>query len=99
MVWNNSTTLSAFITSVVTSSTNFDVLICVEGSPYTFIDDPVSYTIVLPISNSNVNPFVDSNLLGGTCSFASLNSSKGSCVATLSICSLVAWRPFYVSCC
>jgi len=65
-----------------------------------FVNDPNSYTILLPNSNSNGNPFANSSLLSGTYSFASLNFSKASCVVTLSVySSLVAYRPSYVYCC
>jgi hypothetical protein len=91
MVWNNSIALSAFVTSATTSSTNFGVLVCVIGFPYPYVDDPSSYTIILP--NSNGSRFANSSLLSGTYNYASLNSSKTCCVTTLSICSAVACRP------
>jgi hypothetical protein len=98
MVKNNSTTLSTHIIFATTSS-NFGVLICVVGFLDPFVDDPNSYTIFLPSSNSNGNPFVDFCLLGGACSYLGLNTSKVGCVATLSIYSLVACRPSYVYYC
>ncbi len=93
------TALSVFITYAATSSTYFCVLVYVVRSL-----DPSTYyfssrTILLPSSNSNGNPFVDSSLLGGTCNSASLNSSKAGCVATLFICNSIACRPSYVCCC
>jgi len=77
----------------------------VVGSLDIFANDPNSCTIFLPSSNSNENPFANSGLLAGTCSSVGLNSSKASCVATFSICSLVAYRPScvyyycYYKCC
>jgi len=78
---------------------NFDVLIYVIGFPDPSIDDPSSCTILLPNSNSNGNPFADFGLLGGTCSYAGLNSSKVSCVTILSVYNSVAYKPFHVYCC
>jgi hypothetical protein len=99
MVWNNSVALSTFITSTTTSSADFGVLVCVRGSPSPSIDDPSSYTILLPNSNSNGNPSIDSGLPCSTCSSARLNSSKVGCVATLFVCNSVACRPSYVCYC
>jgi hypothetical protein len=99
MVRNNSTALSSFITSPTTSSTNFGVLVYVVGPLDPSIDDPNSCTILLPNSNSNGNPHVDSSMLGGTYSFANLHSSKASCVATLFVCSSIACSLYYVYCC
>jgi hypothetical protein len=96
MVWNNLATLSAFTTFAATLSTNFSVFFCVVGSLNPSANDPSSYTIIFPNSNSNGNPFVDSNLLGGTYSSTSLNFSKASCGTTISLCNLVACRPSYV---
>jgi hypothetical protein len=67
-----------------------------------FVDDPSSWTILLPSLNSNGNPFVDSNLLGGTCSFVGLKFSIASCVTTLFICSSVGYKlscVCYYRCC
>ncbi len=80
---------------VTTSSTNFGVLVYVIGSLDPFINDPSSYTIFLPNSNSNGNPFADSSL-GGAYSFVGLNSSKVGCVTTFSIFSSIACIPSYV---
>jgi len=99
MVWNNLVALSTFIIFVATSSIDFGVLVYVVWSPYPSTNDPRSYTILLPISNSNGNPFVDSGLLGGTYSFTSLNFSKAGCMEIFSVCSSVACRPFYVCYC
>jgi hypothetical protein len=101
MVWNNSTASFVYITSTTTSSTYFGVLVCVIGFLDPSIYDPNSYTIILPNSNSNGNPSIDFGLLGDTCSFASLNTSKAGCVATFSVSSLVACRPscVYYGCC
>jgi hypothetical protein len=99
MVWNNSATLFAFIIFIVTSSTNFGILVYFVGASNLSIDDPSSCTIILPSSNSNGNPFADFGLLGGTYSYASLNFSKIGCVATLSTCSSVAYKPSCVCCC
>jgi hypothetical protein len=99
MVWNNITSLYAFITYVVTSSTDFGVLVCVVRSPNPFVADPNSCTILLPSSNSNGNPLANFGLLDGTCNSTGLNFSKVSYVATLFVCSLVAYRPYCVCCC
>ncbi len=102
MVWNNLVALFAFITSTSTSSIDFGVLIYVVGSPYPFANDPSSYTILLPNSNSNGNPFTIFCLLGGTCSSVGLNSSKASCVTMLLACSLITYWPscvYYCCCC
>jgi hypothetical protein len=102
MVWNNSTALSAFITFTATSTIDFGVLVCVVGSLGPSTNEPSSYTIFLSSLNSNGNPFIDSGLLGSTYIFASLDSSKVSCVSTLSIFSLLACRPscvYYCCCC
>ncbi len=99
MVWNNPTILSTIITFVATSSTDFGVFVYVVGSLDSFTYDPNSFTILLPISNSNGNPFTYFSLLGGTCSFIGLNFSKVGCVATLFVYSLVACRPSYVYYC
>jgi len=96
MVWNNSIISFVFITYAGTSSINFGVLVYVVGSPNPSTDDPNSYTILLPSSNSNGNPSINSGLLGGTYSSIGLNFSKVGCVAILSICNLVAYRPSYV---
>ncbi len=82
-----------------TSSINFGVLVYVIGFIDPFANDPNSSTILLPSSNSNQNPFVDSTLLGGTSSFVGLNSSEASFFATFYICSLVSYRPSYVCYC
>jgi hypothetical protein len=73
MVWNSSTTLFIFITSIATSSIDFSVFVYVVRSPYPFVNDPNSYTILLPNLNSNGKPFVDFGLLGGICRSAGLN--------------------------
>ncbi len=99
MVWNNSINLFAFINSASTSSTNFGVLVYVKGSINPFAKDPSSSTILLPSSNSNGNPSMDSSLLSGTSSFVNMNSSKVGCFAILSICSYVSYRPSCVCCC
>jgi len=75
---------------------DFGVLVCVVGSPDPSTNDPNSYTILLSSSNSNGNPFANFGLLGGICSSIRLNSSKASCVATLSIFSSIACIPFGV---
>ncbi len=93
MVWNNSTALSTFITFATTSSTNFGVLVNVVRSLDPSIDDPSSYTILLPSWNSNGNPFADFGLLGGICRSIGLNSSKIGCVATFTIYNSIACRP------
>ncbi len=90
MVWNNSIALSTCIIFATTFSTNFGVLVYVIGFLNPFVDDPTSYTIILPNSNSNGNPFANFGILGGTCSFDGLNTSKACCVATLSIRDLIA---------
>jgi hypothetical protein len=99
MVWNNSVALSAFITSTSTSSTNFDVLDCVVGSPNPSRDDPSSYTILFPSANSSGNPSTNSDLLGGTCSSVGLNYSKAGFLAALFVCNSVVYKPSYVYCC
>jgi hypothetical protein len=53
MVWNYSTILSTYITSTTTFSTNFGVFVCVVGFVDPSTNDPNSYTIFLPSSNSN----------------------------------------------
>ncbi len=99
MVWNNSTTLFACITYATISSINFGVLIYVVGFLNPCTNDPISCTILSPNSNSNGNPSADYGLLGGTCIFDGLNTSKEGCVSTLSICNSVACRFSYVYCC
>jgi hypothetical protein len=98
MVWNNSITLFAYITFVTTSSIDFGVLVCVLGFLDPFVNDPNSYTILFPSSNSNGSP-IDSNLLGGTCNFVGLNTSKVGCVATFFVYSSIACRPSCVYYC
>jgi hypothetical protein len=49
MVWNNSTTLSTYITSITTCSIDFGVLVCVVGFRNPSPNDPNSCTIFLPI--------------------------------------------------
>jgi hypothetical protein len=95
----NYVVLSAFITFATTSSTNFGVLVYVVRSLDPSIDDPSSYTILLPSSNSNGNPFANFGLLGGTYNFVGLNFSKVGCVTTLFIYSSIAYRPSCVYCC
>ncbi len=97
--------LSTFTTFVATSYTYFGVLVYVIRSLDCSIDDLSFYTILLPSSNPNGNLFADFGLLGGTCSLASLNSSKAGCVTILIVYSLVACRPScvyyccYCNCC
>jgi hypothetical protein len=101
MVWSNLTTLYVFITSIVTSSIDFGVFVYVVGSLDPFAYDPSSYTITLPNSNSNGNPFVGFGLLSGTYSSVGLNSSKAGCVATLFVYNSVVCKPscVYYCCC
>ncbi len=99
MVWNNLVALFTFITFATTSSTDFGVLVYVVGTLNPSTNDPSSYTILLLSSNSNGNPFTDSGLLGGTYSFAGLNSSKACCVTTLFVYSSVVYKPSCVYCC
>jgi hypothetical protein len=102
MVWNNLIALFAFITFAATSSTNFGVFVYVIKALGPYANDPSSHTILFPNSNSNGNPFADFGLLGGTYSFASLNSSKARCVTILSIYSSVAYTlscVYYCYCC
>ncbi len=99
MVWNNSTALATFITSVVTSFTDFGAFISVIGSSNLSTYDPNSCTILFPNSNSNGNPSTNFGLLGGTCSCANLNSSKAGYFTTLSVCNSVACNPSYVYYC
>jgi len=99
MLYNNSVALSTFITFVATSSIDFCVLVCVVRSLDPSTNDPSSYTILLPNSNSNGNPSGDFGLLGGTCSSTCLNSSKAGCVTILSIYNSVTCRPSCVFYC
>ncbi len=99
MVSNNLVALFAFITFAATSSTDFGVLVYVIGSLDVSIDDPNSYTILLPNSNSNRNPSIDFTLLSGICNSVGLNFSKASCVTTLFVYSSIAYRPSYIYCC
>jgi hypothetical protein len=99
MVWNNSTTLFACITSTTTSSTNFGVVICVVRSLDHSIDEPISYTNLFAISNSNGNPSVDFGLLTSTYSFDGLNNSKEGCGSTPFVWNLVAYKLSYVCYC
>jgi hypothetical protein len=99
MVWNNSASLYACITSITTSSTNFGVLIYVIGFWDPYANDPISYTNFLPSPNSNSCPFINLGLIIGTCSSGGLNTTKKGYVSTLSIYSLVACKPFCVCCC
>jgi hypothetical protein len=96
MAWNNLAILSTCITSVTTSSTDFGVLVYIIGFLDPSIDDPISYTNLFAISNSNGNPSVDSGLLISTCSSNGLNISKKGCGSTPFICNLVACRPYCV---
>jgi hypothetical protein len=99
MVWNSSIALSTCITSTTTSSSNFSVLIYVIGSLDPSTDDPISYTNLFAISNSNGNPFANAGLLTSTCSFDGLNTSKEGCGSTSFVCSSVACRPSCVCYC
>ncbi len=101
MVWNNSTTLSTYITYTATSSTNFGVLVGVVGFLDPSTNDPICYTNLFPSSNLNGGPFVDPSLLIGTCSPSGLNTIKGGCVSIVSVYSLVAYKPpcVYCYCC
>jgi hypothetical protein len=44
-----------------------------------FLNDPISYTNLLPNSNSNGNPFAHLGLVTNTCSSNGLNSTKKFC--------------------
>ncbi len=92
-------TLFAYIISTITSSTNFGVIVYVVGFLDPSIDDPISCTNLLPNPNSNGYPFADPCLLTGTCNSDGLNTTKGGCVSTLSICNPIACRFFYVYYC
>jgi hypothetical protein len=73
MVWNNLVALSAYITFVSTSSTNFGVLICVIVFLDSFVDDPISCTNMFFSPYSNGCPFVDHGLLIDNSSSSGLN--------------------------
>ncbi len=98
MVWNNSTTISAYITSAATSSTNFSVLICLVGFLDPFVEDPSSCSST-PQPKFKCMSFVNSNLLISTCNSSGLNIVKGGCVSIFSIFSPLACRPPCVCCC
>jgi len=101
MVWNNSIALSAFITFVTTSSTDFGVFVYVIRFLDFSANDPISCSNPFPNPNSNGIPFADPGLLISTCSFDCLNTTKEGYVSTLSVCNLVAYRPcvYYCCCC
>ncbi len=99
IVWKNSTTFYACITSIITFSTNFDVLVYDVGFSEPFANDRISCTNLLPNSNSNGNSFAYLSLLPSTYISNGLNIAKEGCVFTFSICNPVAYRPSYVYCC
>jgi len=92
MVWNNSTILLAFITSIATSSTNLGVLVCVVGFLDPSLEDPNSYIILFPSPNSNGCPFADLGLLVGTCISSGLNIAKGGSIPVISFYNSLAYR-------
>jgi hypothetical protein len=55
IVWKNSTTFYACITSIITFPTNFGVFVYVVGFLDPFANDRISCTNLLPNSNSNGN--------------------------------------------
>ncbi len=99
MVWNNSTTLSTYITSTTTSSIDFCVLVYVIGFLDPSTKHPNSYTNIFPSPNSNGCPYVDPSLITNTCNYGGLNILKGVCVSTLFVYNPVAYRIFCVYCC
>jgi hypothetical protein len=99
MVWNNSVTLSACITSIATSSIDFGVLVHVIGFLDHSTKHPNSYINLFPSPNSNDCPYVDPNLLTSSCSYGGLNIVKGVYVSTLSAYNPIAFRPCSVHCC
>jgi hypothetical protein len=98
-IWNNLIALYVCITHVASSSIDFGVLVCVIRFLDLFMDDPISYTILLPNSNSTGNPFANFNLITDTYSFDGLNTSKEGYVSTFFVYNLIACKPSYVYCC
>jgi len=76
IIWNNSIAFCVCINSRATSSTNFGVLICVEGFLDLYVDDPIFCTNMLPNSNSNGNPSINLGLVTNTYNSDGLNSTK-----------------------
>jgi hypothetical protein len=99
MVRNNLIVLYAYMTSIVTSSIDFGVLIYVIGFLDPYVNDPISYTNLLPSPNSNGCPFTNLGLLTSTCSSCGLSTTKEGYVSTFSIRSLIACKPYCVCCC
>ncbi len=97
IVWKNSTTFYACITSIITFPTNFGVLVYVVGFLDPFANDRISCTNLLPNSNSNGNSL--HILLPSTYISNGLNITKEGCVFTSSICNPIAYRPSYVYYC
>jgi hypothetical protein len=93
IVWNNLVPFYAYITFVATSSIDFGVLVYVVGFSDLSIDcASISWTNLLPNSNSNGNPFVDPGLLFSTCISNGPNTIKESYVSTFSVCSPIACK-------
>jgi hypothetical protein len=99
MVWNNLAILLACITSIVTSSTNLNVLVYVVGFLDPSFEDPNSCTILFPSPNSNGCPSIDLGLLDCTYIFSGLNTAKGGSIPILSLCNSLACGPPCVCCC
>jgi uncharacterized membrane protein len=76
IVWNNLIAFYVCITFTTTSSMDFGVLVYVIRYLNPFTNVSISYTNLLPNSNSNGNPFIDHGILTSTYIFNGLTTTK-----------------------